>query len=473
MALVNECPEDSSKSDSESTLCRLCMKNHDYYVNIFTSNVKCKVAVKDVLLDLVGLKVAVGDGLPATVCPLCLKKLMEFSDFKKICYKSDAELRKLSSSIDLTSIKEEGSADDESGFSPETSDSIQNVSLGTSQNARAVNMTEIYIPVPDCQLPNANMLFNVKEEEEDQLEEENYHVLDTEDAAGISSNASDPLATAAVSTSAENAEPMESYAMADEDLTEAVDSYSLAKRKAAVADFSSTTSSDSEDADEASQRKRFIEKRQRYQPDSSDENQSSDEISLGIAVPELPGKSNSREQPEKFHQKISSDNSPTVICKIIKCMESLKYDLHEIRQEIRKPKGNCHCGKQEQLKKMNFRLPVVEDEELSSLSETVSDPSSMDQLVQELAIVGGGSITQVTYNILKKLMGNDLCKLYSCCGRKGKKNFSALPIYKAVEGAIRKNYPSASDAEIRGKVGRYLVGSCDRDGGRKKRQKLD
>ncbi|XP_046407717.1 uncharacterized protein LOC124172318 isoform X3 [Ischnura elegans] len=223
MALVNECPEDSSKSDSESTLCRLCMKNHDYYVNIFTSNVKCKVAVKDVLLDLVGLKVAVGDGLPATVCPLCLKKLMEFSDFKKICYKSDAELRKLSSSIDLTSIKEEGSADDESGFSPETSDSIQNVSLGTSQNARAVNMTEIYIPVPDCQLPNANMLFNVKEEEEDQLEEENYHVLDTEDAAGISSNASDPLATAAVSTSAENAEPMESYAMADEDLTEAVD----------------------------------------------------------------------------------------------------------------------------------------------------------------------------------------------------------------------------------------------------------
>ncbi|XP_046407718.1 zinc finger protein 33B-like isoform X1 [Ischnura elegans] len=222
MALVNECPEDSSKSDSESTLCRLCMKNHDYYVNIFTSNVKCKVAVKDVLLDLVGLKVAVGDGLPATVCPLCLKKLMEFSDFKKNCYKSDAELRKLSSCIDLTSVKEEGSADDELGFSPETSDSIQNVSLGTSQNARTVNTTEIYIPVPDCQLPNANMLFNVKEEEEDQLEEENYHVLDTEDAAGISSNASDPLATAAVSTSAENAEPMESYAMADEDLTEAV-----------------------------------------------------------------------------------------------------------------------------------------------------------------------------------------------------------------------------------------------------------
>ncbi|XP_046407886.1 uncharacterized protein LOC124172491 [Ischnura elegans] len=252
MALVNECPEDASKSDSESTLCRLCMKNHDYYVNIFTSNVICKVAVKDVLLDLVGLKVAVGDGLPATVCPVCLKKLMEFSDFKKICYKSDAELRKLSSSIDLTSIKEEGSADDELGFSAETNDSIQNVilgtsqnactvktteiyipvpdcqlpdanmlsikeegsaddelgfsaetndsiqnvSLGTSQNACTVKTTEIYIPVPDCQLPDANMLSNVKEEEEDHVAEGNYHVLDAEDAAaGISSNASDPLAT--------------------------------------------------------------------------------------------------------------------------------------------------------------------------------------------------------------------------------------------------------------------------------------
>ncbi|XP_046407896.1 uncharacterized protein LOC124172500 [Ischnura elegans] len=223
MALVNECPEDSSKSDSESTLCRLCMKNHDYYVNIFTSNVKCKVAVKDVLLDLVGLKVAVGDGLPATVCPLCLKKLMEFSDFKKICYKSEAELRKLSSSIDLTSIKEEGSADDELGFSAETNDSIQNVILGTSQNACAVKTTEIYIPVPDCQLPEANMLSNVKEEEEDHVAEGNYHVLDAEDAAaGISSNASDPLATHDISTSVGNAEPMENYAMAHEDLTQAV-----------------------------------------------------------------------------------------------------------------------------------------------------------------------------------------------------------------------------------------------------------
>ncbi|XP_046407825.1 zinc finger protein 271-like isoform X2 [Ischnura elegans] len=55
-------------------------------------------------------------------------------------------------------------------------------------------MTEVYIPVPDCLLPRDDKLFHVKDESEDPLSEGNSPVLDTSHPAGISSDASDPLA---------------------------------------------------------------------------------------------------------------------------------------------------------------------------------------------------------------------------------------------------------------------------------------
>lgn len=40
---------------------------------------------------------------------------------------------------------------------------------------------------------------------------------------------------------------------------------------------------------------------------------------------------------------------------------------------------------------------------------------------------------KVVGNILRKLMTNDLAKVYSACGKKGKKSLAALPVYKAIE----------------------------------------
>ncbi|XP_046407843.1 uncharacterized protein LOC124172444 isoform X3 [Ischnura elegans] len=48
---------DSSDSNSEGNMCRLCMKkNHNFY-SIFSSNIAYKITVKDALHDLVGLQV--------------------------------------------------------------------------------------------------------------------------------------------------------------------------------------------------------------------------------------------------------------------------------------------------------------------------------------------------------------------------------------------------------------------------------
>ncbi|XP_046407857.1 zinc finger protein 260-like [Ischnura elegans] len=54
-------------------------------------------------------------------------------------------------------------------------------------------MTEIYIPVQDCQLPGANIVFNEKGEKEELLNEENYPAFISPNAVGTSSDAVDPL----------------------------------------------------------------------------------------------------------------------------------------------------------------------------------------------------------------------------------------------------------------------------------------
>ncbi|XP_046407450.1 uncharacterized protein LOC124172087 [Ischnura elegans] len=148
----------SSERDSVGTLCRLCMKNNDYFYNIFTSNVACRMTVKDAINGLLGLEVAVGDGLPTTLCPLCLKKLTELSVFKMTCLQSDAKLRKLSGINCFRSIQGDEAADDELGPSVDTKDFIQDEIQGTSHLTHSAQRTEIYIPVPDSRQFKDNML---------------------------------------------------------------------------------------------------------------------------------------------------------------------------------------------------------------------------------------------------------------------------------------------------------------------------
>ncbi|XP_046407458.1 uncharacterized protein LOC124172095 [Ischnura elegans] len=91
---------------------------------------------------------------------------------------------------------EAGGADDEE-LEPcvETKDCIQDVIEITSEFACSAQMTEVYIPVPDCLLPGDDKLFHVKDESEDPLSEGNSPVPLMSDPAAITSDAVDPLAT--------------------------------------------------------------------------------------------------------------------------------------------------------------------------------------------------------------------------------------------------------------------------------------
>ncbi|XP_046407448.1 uncharacterized protein LOC124172085 [Ischnura elegans] len=195
MTCTTENSSDSSERNTDSALCRLCRKNHDYHYNIFTSNVTCEITVKDALHDLVGLQVALGDGLPTTMCPLCLKKLTEFSVFKRICLESNAVLKKFFPINYCMRFDGGGAADDSSGPSVETKGYIQDVIEINSQPTCSAQFTEIYIPVPDCLLPRGDNLFLVKVEKEDHISEGNNPPLYASDPTGMPSAVSDPLAT--------------------------------------------------------------------------------------------------------------------------------------------------------------------------------------------------------------------------------------------------------------------------------------
>ncbi|XP_046407834.1 zinc finger protein 16-like isoform X2 [Ischnura elegans] len=193
MSATIENSSESSGRIHEGTLCRLCMKKNNYYYNIFTSTIARQITVADALYDLVDLNVAVGDGLPATLCPLCWGKLMGFSDFRDICHKSDAKLRKFLPRNCFRSIEQVKEADKNLGSSAEAKDCIRDAIAGSSQMACSVQPTEIFIPVPDFHLPTANM--SVKEENKDPLREEDNEVMHGTLSDGIACDTIDPLGT--------------------------------------------------------------------------------------------------------------------------------------------------------------------------------------------------------------------------------------------------------------------------------------
>ncbi|XP_046407414.1 oocyte zinc finger protein XlCOF6-like [Ischnura elegans] len=83
-------------------------------------------------------------------------------------------------------------------------------------------MTEIYIPVQDCQLPRANIVFNERGEEEELLNEDSYPVFNSPNAVGISSDAVDPLEVDDEPLFTEDKKLMGNSEMTNDTMTEAI-----------------------------------------------------------------------------------------------------------------------------------------------------------------------------------------------------------------------------------------------------------
>ncbi|XP_046405049.1 zinc finger protein 37-like [Ischnura elegans] len=83
-------------------------------------------------------------------------------------------------------------------------------------------MTEIYIPVQDCQLPRANIVLNEEEENEELLNEENHPAFISPNAVGTSSDAVDPLEVDDEHMFTEDEKVIGNSEMTNDSMTEAI-----------------------------------------------------------------------------------------------------------------------------------------------------------------------------------------------------------------------------------------------------------
>ncbi|XP_049514246.1 uncharacterized protein LOC125941298 [Dermacentor silvarum] len=114
------------------------------------------------------------------------------------------------------------------------------------------------------------------------------------------------------------------------------------------------------------------------------------------------------------------------------------------------------------------RLPANNIEELEAAEAAVQDEAVAATLRKHLLQIGGKSLREVASNAMKAVMAHPVQVLYSLHGRKGKRAFINLKLCRIVTDVICAK-GGADLTEAQGFIKRWLPGSVDRGGGRKRR----
>ncbi|KAH8033542.1 hypothetical protein HPB51_013619 [Rhipicephalus microplus] len=87
---------------------------------------------------------------------------------------------------------------------------------------------------------------------------------------------------------------------------------------------------------------------------------------------------------------------------------------------------------------------------------------------KHLLQIGGRGLREIGVNAMKAVLAHDVQVLYSLHGRKGKRAFVNLRLCRLMTDVIRQK-AGCDQAEALNFIKRWLPGSCDRCGGRKRR----
>ncbi|XP_030294398.1 uncharacterized protein LOC115594438 [Sparus aurata] len=125
------------------------------------------------------------------------------------------------------------------------------------------------------------------------------------------------------------------------------------------------------------------------------------------------------------------------------------------------------------MERHNSYFPLCNIEQLMALERDLQSlPGLKKELVTSLGLVGGATVKETVWGILKRAMINDLALKVTWCGVKGKLAFERLQLKAVVVDAVRRNpaCSSATDSEISKAIQKWFYWAGDRDGGRRKRQ---
>ncbi|KAI5727712.1 hypothetical protein M8J77_005917 [Diaphorina citri] len=90
------------------------------------------------------------------------------------------------------------------------------------------------------------------------------------------------------------------------------------------------------------------------------------------------------------------------------------------------------------------------------------NPTVAPLAVDELALIGGKDVHNITFRLMPQIMTDEVSVQYSYLGGKGKRVFSQLKILTVVQAAVRRSKGTATDDEIAAPIKKWLVKGKER-----------
>ncbi|KAK7094123.1 uncharacterized protein [Littorina saxatilis] len=116
-------------------------------------------------------------------------------------------------------------------------------------------------------------------------------------------------------------------------------------------------------------------------------------------------------------------------------------------------------------------FPLGCSDDLANLEHQLGDQEVEQSVIQYLAVIGGNSLKEVTYNLLRGLFSQDLAEQYTWTGVGWKKAFHSLRLKHVLFKVVRLNKESkdATNVEIKKACQEWFRAAPDRNGGRRRR----
>ncbi|XP_016658298.1 uncharacterized protein LOC107883204 [Acyrthosiphon pisum] len=108
--------------------------------------------------------------------------------------------------------------------------------------------------------------------------------------------------------------------------------------------------------------------------------------------------------------------------------------------------------------------PISDQDGLNDMENKIkSDFNFRKQVVSELARIGGKSLPNMIYKILKKVFDDSILLEFTYYGLRNKDNFSLLAINKVIiEAVLKSKFKNHSNDEIITAISKWLTGAKGR-----------
>ncbi|CAI6363437.1 unnamed protein product [Macrosiphum euphorbiae] len=172
----------------------------------------------------------------------------------------------------------------------------------------------------------------------------------------------------------------------------------------------------------------------------------------------------------------SQSNNNAVNKTLLNYMAYIKIEINKISdvqqqilQQISVLNEGCNSNKTpaalvEEIDYFISTWPLSSHDELNDMEQKIQfEKDFKNKVVCELIRVGGKSLKDMIYKMMKKIFADTLLQKFTYFGLRNKCNFSTLYTNKAIFDAIRKSkYKAATDDEIVVIIGKWLTTSSSR-----------